>query len=259
MALEVKMFIAAGTVASHPTADVTVPADFKLVGGGALIDLVDPGNYLTACFPIGERTWVAFGKDHEAPSPAAITVFAFALHDPNDEWEVHTEIAKGGPASAPRAVATLPPGFILTGGGAFVIPSGGAGNMLTASFPNADGGWEVRSKDHDTPDPCQIMAFAIGVRFKADPNRVRGLIVNRTSPSDPHPLVKMCLPDGFTLTGGGAFDQWEGGAGNLLTASCPDFPGLPTSSLQCWNARGKDHFTPSPAALEVFALGLQEG
>jgi vibriolysin len=252
--LDIRMFVASGDVAPHPVAEVTVPAGFKIIGGGALIPAMEPGNYLTASFPVSQISWAAFGKDHEAPSPASVTVFAFAINDPGDEWEVHYEFQQSAAAHHPRAVATLPEGFVLTGGGAFVHASGGAGNILTASFPNTDRSWEARSEDFDISDPCQISAHAIGVRPRS--GRVRNQIRSLIGPVVPHPSTRVVLDPGFTLSGGGAFDQFTG-AGNLLTASCPDVPGVPVFSPRAWNARGKDHFHPSPAAMQAFAIGVQ--
>jgi hypothetical protein len=53
-------------------------------------------------------------------------------------------------------------GYVLVGGGAKVNWEG-AGNLLTASYPDAQGGWTAASKDHVSPDPAVIVAYALGV------------------------------------------------------------------------------------------------
>src|SRR5215813_3149380 len=163
MALTIQLFTATSGVAPHPSVEVSVPPGYKIVGGGAFDHWSGAGNLLTASFPKSTNTWAVAGKDHEIPSPASITAFALALHDPNNEWDVLIKRETSDPAPHPTAVAILPDGYVLTGGGAFVDWHG-AGNLLTASFPNSDRSWEARSKDHDVSDPAAITAFAIGIK-----------------------------------------------------------------------------------------------
>ena len=152
------------------------------------------------------------------------------------------------PAAHRSAVAVLPAGFVLTGGGAFVNWHG-AGTLLTASFPNSDTSWEVRGKDHDISDPAQITAFAIGMRPKANGKKLRHEIRKAKSAIAAHPSVAVQLDPGWSLSGGGAFDDWTGD-GNLLTASFPQGEG--------WVASGKDHKVSSPASITAFAIGLRD-
>ncbi len=259
MALDIRLFSKQSPVPSaHPKVDVPVPKGFKILGGGASVEVVNPGNLLTACFPVDHMTWRAHAKDHESSSPASITAFAYALNDPNDDYQVFIQREKSDPASHPGAIATLPDGFVLTGGGASVQYSG-AGSLLTATFPNSDRSWEARSKDHDISDPAQITAFAIGIKpRKANVPPIFHTIVNHLGDIQPHPTARVGLDDvhpqpQFQLCGGGAFDQWAG-AGNLLTGS---FPTTTDQGNRSWDARGKDHFHPSPAAIQVFVIGIR--
>jgi hypothetical protein len=247
MPLNIQLFVASSAVSAHPSVDLTVPQGFKIVGGGALDNWNGAGNLLTASFPKGPNTWSVAGKDHEVSSPASITAFALALEDPNNEWDVIITQETSDPAPHPQAVAILPQGFTLTGGGAFVDWHG-AGNLLTASFPNSDNSWEARSKDHDISDPSRITAFAIGARPRSGNQTLIHIIDSATGVSAPHPNARTCLAPEWRLSGGGALDQWSG-AGNLLTASFPHG--------NCWFALGKDHLHPSPAAITVFAIGLR--
>ena len=166
MTITVQLFTATSGVAPHPSVELTVPAGYKIIGGGAFDHWSGEGSLLTASYPKGPQTWFAAGKDHEKSDPASITAFALALYDPNNEWDVIIRQETSDPASHPQAVATLPGGYTLTGGGAFVDWHG-AGNLLTASFPNSDNSWEARSKDQDIPDPSPITAFAIGVKSRS--------------------------------------------------------------------------------------------
>lgn len=250
MPLTVKMFVAKSGPAQHPSVELTLPQEFKIVGGGALDDYhyPEPGNMLTACYPRDIHTWVVAGKDHEEASPAPITAYALALYDPNDEWDVVIQQQTSGPAAHPRASATLPPGYVLTGGGACVIYHG-CGNMLTASFPASATAWEARAKDHDLPDPSPITAFAIGIKPKSSTVTVVNTIAKVTSQLAAHPGATATLGSDFVLSGGGALDNWSGD-GNLLTASMPE-------GVAAWFASGKDHLHSSPATIAAYAIGIR--
>ena len=248
MAFNVQMFTATSGVMPHPSVELTLPSDFKIVGGGAFDHWSGWGNLLTASYPRGLHTWFAAGKDHEQSSPASITAYTLALHDPTNEWDVHIASESSSVEPHPTATAVLPAGYILTGGGAFVDWKG-AGNLLTACFPNSDQSWEARSKDHDIPDPARITAYAIGVRHRDGTRNLRRLMKSATSPIAPHPTMQVCLEDGWILTGGGAFDNWSGD-GNLLTATYPQG--------SCWIAAGKDHIHSDPASITVYAIGVRE-
>lgn len=179
-----------------------------------------------------------------------ITAFAIAISDPNNEWDVIIKSETSDPAPHPQAIANLPAGYVLTGGGAFADWHG-AGNLLTASFPNSNSSWEARSKDHDISDPSKITAYAIGLRPRSASVHLQTIIVNTTGPVQPHPAAQVCLPaatPSWILSGGGALDNWNG-AGNLLTASYPQG--------NCWLAAGKDHKDPSPANITAYAIGIR--
>jgi hypothetical protein len=247
MALAVQLFTATSGVVQHPFVELTVPAGYKIVGGGALDHWSGAGNLLTASYPKGPNTWVAAGKDHEIASPASITAFALALHDPTDVWDVIIKSVTSDPAPHPQATAVLPNDYTLTGGGAFVNWQG-AGNLLTASFPNGPHSWEARSKDHDISDPSRITAYVIGVRPRTGNKKLMHIIKEATGAAEPHPNAHVCLDPDWILSGGGALDNWSG-AGNLLTSSYPEGT--------CWFASGKDHIHPSPAAITAYVIGIR--
>lgn len=249
MSLVVHLFSEKSKVANHPTIELSVPDDYKIIGGGSVLELDqsrDPGNLLTASYPKGLQTWFAAGKDHGAGSPATITAFALALYDPHDEWDVVIKSETSDQVSHPQAVALVPDGYTLTGGGAFV-DFRGEGNLLTASYPNSYSSWEARSKDHGKGDPSRITAYAIGLRHRAGTVKLETEIKNLTGPTAAHPEAQVCLDPGWILSGGGAFDDWSR-AGNLLTSSYPHD--------LCWLATGKDHLSSAPASITAYAIGI---
>ena len=149
-------------------------------------------------------------------------------------------------ASHPEARVTAPPGYKIMGGGAHVEYEG-PGNMLTASYPDGPSTWVARSKDHEQASPARLEAWAVALYDPNDEWEVR--VVSETSSPTSHPEVSVTLPEGYTMTGGGAEAHWTA-AGSLLTASYPQ-------SSRSWQARSKDHIRPDPAALTVYVIGIR--
>jgi vibriolysin len=248
MALTIQLFTQTSASAQHPTTTLTVPSGYKILGGGAFDHYSEPGNLLTASYPLSPTQWFVAGKDHESASPATITAYAFGLLDPNNEWDVVVDSNTSLKLPHPEAIARLRAGYVMTGGGAFVNYSG-AGNLLTASYPDSESSWRARSKDHDTPDPSQITAYVIGIKHNQLLHRAQHSITNATGASASHPTAQVQVAAGYTLCGGGAIDNYTGD-GNLLTASYPN------GSL--WMAAGKDHEHPDPSSITAYAIGIQQ-
>lgn len=234
--------------AAHPQAKACFPSNVKLIGGGALVDPVEPGNLLTGSFPEG-NCWVALSKDHKASSPATIKAFAIGIFDPNNEFQVITRKRDSARTNHPAVVVDLDAGFAMTGGGGRTNFSG-AGSLLIASFPQTATRWEVRAKDHQIANPATVTAFVIGIRRQGG-GRISSRIDEGTSIVTAHPQTKAVLNSDFVLTGGGARANWaHPQPGNMLTSS------FPTASND-WMARSKDHFVSSPASITTFAIGIR--
>jgi hypothetical protein len=75
-------------------------------------------------------------------------------------------------------------------------------------------------------------------------------ILTVTSEPGSHPDMRIVVPEGFKLLGGGALDNWKG-YGNLLTASFPE-------SDNTWRGSGKDHSAADPASISAFALAVYD-
>jgi hypothetical protein len=249
-------------VRSRPSSFMTVPDGCKLLGGGAIIDPVQPSNFLTASYPIDPITWFAAGKDHEISSPASITAIAYGILDEDNIWDVQIFGAASAEVSHPKVTVYVPGDYVLAGGGAFVDYRG-AGNMLNASFPvqplgNGDWyAWEAHSKDHQISDPSVLRVYAIGIRLRSAPfgspgvqNQVK---LEISQPADKPEVLTSFLDFPFQVTGGGAFDRYGNGAGNMLTASGPALLDQPQSP---WRARGSDHRVASPAPINSWVIGL---
>lgn len=249
---QVKLFSSVSAPESHPTTRVEVPNGYKIIGGGAKVDWRGggPGNLLTKSSPQG-NAWIVQSKDHGTGSPARITAYAIALHDPNDQWEVLVVSNTSSVASHPEVRAVLPNTHVMTGGGANVHWTAPApGNLLTASFPEGSGTWVAKSKDHSWGSPAALSAYVIGIRPRNNTPLPETRVFTAASEKTGHPAANVQVSAGYVVVGGGAFDDWSG-AGNLLTASHP------TDALNGWVSAGKDHGTGSPATLTVYAIGMR--
>jgi hypothetical protein len=165
----------------------------------------------------------------------------------------------------PTLSVGLPIGYVLVGGGAlahdkFVSGSSpnpviGDGAFLTESRPNgAMTLWKASSKDHINPDPHYLTVFAIGMKIdgiSATDLKSRIHLDSATSsiPAN-HPSISKTIPGNCILIGGGAWDNYGTGYGNLLVDSYP-------SNLNTWSVQGKDHRRPNPCTITAYAIGIE--
>jgi MAC/Perforin domain len=250
---QIRIFTHTGTVAAHPQARVHIPKEYKLLAGGAKDNYAGPGNLLTASFPDGDATWVARGKDHSDANPASVSVFALAIYDNLDLWEVAQFFATGDYASHPSAQVAIAEDFVgkggvLVGGGARVEP--GADKLLTASYPKNTTTWVANAADPINNSPGKVTVFAQGLRCKVEGVEIKTKTNQAQSQRKDHPSEK-CSPNrGFALVGGGAFVDFEPGLGNLLISSYPE-------NDHTWAANSKDHLKPSKATITAYAIGME--
>jgi hypothetical protein len=260
--LAIQIHAQATGVLAHPHLAMNVPDPaFRILGGGAEVEQTGgAGNLLTEMLPFSATEWECRAKDHQVSDPANMTVFCVAAAVPPGEHRIVSSTS-AAPANHPQATATLPPGFVLVGGGAKANwqQTGGPGSLLYASRPGSGQSWFAAAKDHRLPNPTTITAYAIGLseHFLAS---LRLRVVRLRSVSDGparRPWATCGVEDPLmTVISGGAETQW-GGSGSLLTASFPS-PASGTSSPQNyqWKVRGADHLDPDPATIVAWALAL---
>jgi hypothetical protein len=134
--------------------------------------------------------------------------------------------------------------------GAHKVNYGGAGNMLTATYPLTVDTWAAESKDHILSDAASLTVYAVGIR-----PRKTGLplpqtqIFAQSSKFIQHPYQTVTIAEPFLLTCGGAYDQYRG-AGNMLFAT------FPLDDQKTWAGSGKDHGMSDPSVVNVYAIGI---
>ena len=162
---ELRIFHSTSQSGKQPEATVTVPSDYKVLSGGARVNYSGQGNFLTASLPKDVRTWVARAKQQKVDDIATIDIWAIAIFDPLDDWEVRISRSTG-PRSALASTATASvDGYVLTGGGAESHWQS-SGALLTESYPNPQkaGYWVASTKSHLASDSITITAYAIGIK-----------------------------------------------------------------------------------------------
>lgn len=151
-------------------AEAGIPSsnDYVLVGGGFKVEWHGQGNLATASFPATETSWKARSKDHLTSDPANLRVYAIALKRNLPVGRVLTSISRSDSAQTPHpaAVASVAPGYALTGGGAEVHYHG-AGNLLWKLEPatTQTPSFSAAAKDHLASDPSSLTAYSLGIRI----------------------------------------------------------------------------------------------
>ena len=69
-----------------------------------------------------------------------------------------------------------------------------------------------------------------------------------TSSEINHPWAIAPVSYGCLLTGGGAWDKWDG-YGNMITHSYPEG--------DTWQVGGKDHYRPDPSRITAYSIGIE--
>ncbi|MFF3763934.1 hypothetical protein ACFYYR_07570 [Streptomyces sp. NPDC001922] len=157
-------------VAPHPEAEAGIPSssDYVLVGGGFKVNWSGAGNLATASFPSTDFSWKARSKDHMSSDPANIRSYAISLRRDLPAGRVSGAVARAESAQAahPAAVATLPPGYALTGGGGEAHWRS-AGSLLWKLEPSTGStpSFGAAAKDHLISDPSTVTAYALGIRI----------------------------------------------------------------------------------------------
>src|SRR5918992_3289786 len=174
----VRVYTGPWVYGQHNTTSVSVDTDFVLVGGGAMISqwqneddlLGQPGALLTKSYPTSNfTTWHAASKDHGTAYPHYLRAYAIGMRlsgvssvQLRDYMIFVPQTSSAG--HHPTAVASVPPGYLLLGGGARANGTPQRGLLLTASYPYSSHEWVASAKDHHFSEMGTVDAFAIGIQ-----------------------------------------------------------------------------------------------
>jgi len=251
----------------HLDVAIEVPEGWVVIGGGAEGESQPMGHLLTASYPeLGYGAWRISTSEHLSPHPAKIRGWAIAMKI--EGWsrsglmrQLTVVSVDSANASQPDAIAYMPTGYTLLGGG-FRIQTDGVGSFATMSAPVPNPlsanirslpGWQVRAKDHVQHSPATMTAYAIGIRSSlSGVGNLRSSINTTVSPSAAHPSASLDAQAGYARTGCGAYVDWSG-EGSLLWRIQPTFAG---DDAGC-TVSSKDHLVSSPARIHGYAIGLR--
>ena len=171
--------------------------------------------------------------------------------------ESYAAIGVANGAGGEQAQVWLPPGYTLTGGGAYDLGRGAA-NVLASCYPirNQEGvynGWAAAGRE---PFPLAVYAIGIKVTRGGLPVRVEQSVFCASSALVGEPGVSARLGAGWIGTGGGAQDNCAGAAGaNVLTSSCALIGA--DGKICGWTASGKDTSAAEQARVTAFVIGIR--
>ncbi len=254
--LEIKLVNYSTDQGQWPSRGFPATENYKIIGGGARVNYTGSGALLTGMYPIDPTHWFVSAKDHIDPVASNVTGFLIMArlknqntHSPisNDDYIIVTE--QSALSAWPQAEAILPNGYELVGGGAEVLWKGGAGNLLTASYPG-NNSWIAKSKDHIIGSPAKIISYAIGLKSTFLQNHYLKVQRKSSDSGTPTaaPTANCYLDQGYRLLSGGAEAIYQG-SGQLLTASYP-------LQRQGWRASAKDHIDSDPGRVRAYCIGI---
>ncbi len=161
-----------------------------------------------------------------------------------------------GQSGVNTVTATLPPEYVLVGGGARTTDTDiTKGAFITASYPNwVANSWTASSKHHVHNDPHTLTVYAIGIKIQGVTAQTLRSVMTCTAPSTSgsgtQPYAQAFMPSSHHIIGGGARIDYGSDDGNLMVYSRP--------SNGYWEAKGKDHIHQSFATITVWAIGIQD-
>jgi hypothetical protein len=264
----VQLFQSTVTGQSHggETALVKVPANFKILCGGASLDQDDKQNqFLTQSNVIDTSQCSADAQSVHINTMAALTAYVYAVYDPEDLLDICVSEQSTSVAACSQNLATqLAPGHVLTGGGVTTTQDERADCfLLTASYPqmvkatqnnesdsNNAYQWVAKAQQHSKVSYANITVKAIGIKWKEPIGKptLKIQILTNSSTRGTNPSACVGVDSDFTLVGGGALDDYSS-QGNLLQNSYPQI----TDKAKVWTASGHDCKYTDVAILKVYA------
>jgi len=171
---EIKTFSTVVGLRQRNSASLTIPSDYVIIGGSAIIinDGIAnffPSSFITASRPnFQNNSWIGQSKDHLNREPHYLRITAVGLRILNNtsaylRSNMQVFSVTSGVASHPAASVSVPSGFTMLGGGAQVDYGNGAGSLLVSSYPSSLNTWSAKSKDHGILSPARITVYAVGI------------------------------------------------------------------------------------------------
>lgn len=248
----------------HPLATCSVENGFVLVGGGAAVTSTGAGGFLTGSWPLDSSMWIASSKDHVFADAHTITAYAIGMKLKNypaaSLKSAVTITTKTSAASGfPTAVAIIPAGHVMLGGGA-IASAAGKGQLLYGNVPLGTTAWGAFSKQHIDTQSGSAVAYVISVP-QCPPGlgwclstSQSGLVTGATGTGSQSALAQ--FPTGqFAYTSSGAMSNGTNNvtnSGRLLTAVIP--VGAGNGLTVAW---ADDHKFADSGSVSAYYVGIR--
>jgi hypothetical protein len=164
-----QVFSSTSDVTNHPSATVSVPSDYVMLGGGAQAISSGAGQLLTDSRPNNGGSWLAASKDHLVADPGTVRAYAIGLPKCMPYCQQNAGVTASGSAGTGYAgiykffgdnnYTTFAPTSV---GGAATYTS--AGRLLVAMIPGRDRNM-VWSKDQWVVDTGTTEIDMLGIRY----------------------------------------------------------------------------------------------
>jgi hypothetical protein len=260
----VRLYTGPWVFGQHNSTTVSVDSDFVLVGGGAEVSgMGNPGALLTGSYPdLNLTTWHAESKDHETPYAHYLRAYAIGLRlNGVSSVQLRSYMVlvtqSSTRAQHPNAVAALPPGYLLIGGGARANWTG-PGLLLTESYPSSFQ-WVASAKDHQITEFGSVDAFAIGITSGSIPGfGSLSATYNSASTfiSTGYGTASALVPTGWVLSSMGGQAQYQG-QGRMLTQLIP-YSDPPANSRPGGRVTSKDHSFADAGSTSAYVVAIQK-
>lgn len=254
--------LSAGT---YNFAGTKADTDYKIISGGAWLDVREGSDYLTGSFPAFDgseiTTWQAVSHDCAIPTPAGAQLISYAIgvHDPANLLQVYcTSVDGQNPKTgADMACAQLPGGYVLTGGGCETSSTQQYARYLTGSYPvtvnNQSDSWVADGHDYNNASAATLKAWVVGIQLAAGtPATLTHDIIAQPGGLQSHGS-SFAIASGSGVAGGGI--QLSTNAINLVHAS---FPTIQSGNVgwQEYNGDLDGHVDEVEATAYVISLQL---
>jgi hypothetical protein len=204
--------------------------------------------------------------DDIASHSAAVTAAEWWIDHTDETGRAHLRLSGCpyvGPSSAPDTVCGIggddAGDYALVGGGG-EIEEGGAGALLTATWPSGQA-WYARSKDHIYSFPHRLRGYTLALKLDGISGAaLRSMISFDTVMSDPvtaHPSVTTgSIGNTRILLGGGAYAMGSGAGQLLVSSQAIHTPIVSATLYDAWKAESKDHGISDPGRVWAVVISM---
>jgi len=249
--LTVAVFEATTATGLPASGAVSVPANYKLVGGGFYSG--QPGGFVaSASHPVNTTTWFASLRPIVGDTnPESFTVYAVGLYDPDNYFStaIYQSAPVGIGASSGDATVLVPSPWVLTSGG------GSTDEFLIATAPdvaiaaqNAPNNWTSSFNDGGLggTSVTGVTSYAIGINPTGTGYSVSLSVSYGAFSASPFFPYTVAVGGGYRYD----YESWYAFANS-------SYPNAAFATSPAWGSSGYTFSTATPAVWQTFITTLK--